>query len=83
MQRTMNAPGCLHKGCIQRDGRISLPHECIIRHARIAVVKPETQVLQETIECTQWVFLIFSEAMNNHHKNTEYFRVRKCIFYSR
>ena len=50
------------------------------RPTGVAVVEPETQVLQETIERTRWVFLIFSEAMNNHHANTEYFRVRKWIF---
>lgn len=45
------------------------------RPTGIAVVESETQVLQDTIECTQWVFLILSEAMKNHHANTEYFRV--------
>ena len=49
----------------------------------VAAVEQETQVLQETIECTRWVFLIFSEAMKNHHTNTEYFRVSKWVLYSR
>ena len=44
-------------------------------------VEPETQVLRETIECSRWVFLIFCEAMKNHHANTEYFRVSKWIVY--
>ena len=53
------------------------------RPTGVAVVEPEGQVLQETIQCTRWVFLIFSEAMKNHHANTEYFRVRKWVLYSR
>jgi hypothetical protein len=49
------------------------------RPTGIAVVEPESQVLQETIQCARWVFLIFSEAMKNHHANTEYFRVSKWV----
>ena len=53
------------------------------RPTGVAVVEPEAQVLQETIQCTQWVFLIFSEAMKDHHTNTEYFRVSKWVLYSK
>lgn len=52
------------------------------RPTGVAVVEPETQDLQETIQCTRWVFLIFSEAMKNHHANAEYFRVSKLVLYS-
>jgi hypothetical protein len=53
------------------------------RPTGVAVVEPEAQVLQETIQCTRWVFLIFSEAMKNHHANTEYFRVSKWVLSSK
>ena len=47
------------------------------RPGGVVVVEPEIQVVQETIECTRWVFLIFSEAMKNRQANAEYFRVSK------
>jgi hypothetical protein len=52
------------------------------RPTGVAIVELETQDLQETIQCTRWVFLIFSEAMKNHHANAEYFRVSKSVLYS-
>ena len=51
------------------------------RPTGVAVVEPETQVLHETLQCTRWVFLILSEAMKNHHANTEYFRVSIRVLY--
>ncbi|KAF8154493.1 hypothetical protein B0H34DRAFT_660452 [Crassisporium funariophilum] len=40
------------------------------------VVEPEAQVMEETVECTRWVFVILSEAMKDYQENSEYFRNR-------
>ncbi|KAF9067929.1 beach-domain-containing protein [Rhodocollybia butyracea] len=38
------------------------------------VIEPEEQVLADVIECTRVVFVVASEATNDHFQNAEYFR---------
>ena len=79
IQRIMLQDACTKDVFKEMDGFLCLMSvlSAIQDRPGVEVLEPETQVLQETIECTRWVFLIFSEAMKNHHANTEYFRVGK------
>jgi hypothetical protein len=78
IQRIMLQDACTKDVFREMDGFLCLMSVLSTiqdRDSDFIVIEPETQVMQETIECTRWVFLTFSEAMKDHHRNTEYYRV--------